>query len=123
MTAPTTTTASDAVVAKPDLIIEDLVVEYSSGGYAVRPIDGLNLTMRSGQLVILLGASGCGKSTLLSALASILTPTAGRIRIGDQTITGLADLTPNDHRTSKPVFLGIRERRLSHLNVERRRDH
>ena len=78
-----------------DVRIENLVVEYSSGGYAVRPIDGLNLTLHSGQLVILLGASGCGKSTLLSALASILTPTSGEIRLGDHPITGLrgAELT------------------------------
>jgi len=98
MSAPTTTPASDDVVASPDVIIEDLVVEYSSGGYAVRPIDGLNLTLRSGQLVILLGASGCGKSTLLSALASILTPTAGRIRLGDQTVTGLRGRELSDYR-------------------------
>ena len=78
-----TTTPAD------DLVIEDLVVEYSSGGYAVRPIDNLNLKMQSGHLVILLGASGCGKSTLLSALASILTPTSGQIRLGDRPITGL----------------------------------
>ena len=34
----------------PALSIEDLVVEYSSGGYAVRPIDGLSVTMEPGEL-------------------------------------------------------------------------
>ncbi|MBA3621459.1 MAG: ATP-binding cassette domain-containing protein, partial [Euzebyales bacterium] len=67
----------------PDLVISDLVIAYSSGGYEVRPIDGLDLRVESGQLVLLLGASGCGKTTLLSALASILSPTAGSIRLGD----------------------------------------
>ena len=38
-----------------DLSIQNLVVEYSSGGYAVRPIDGLNLDVAAGSLVILLG--------------------------------------------------------------------
>ena len=33
-----------------DLNIDDLVVEYSSGGYAVRPIDGLNLDVTAGSL-------------------------------------------------------------------------
>ena len=42
-----------------DLRIQDLVVEYSSGGYAVRPINGLNLEVAAGSLVILLGPSGC----------------------------------------------------------------
>ncbi|MGH2726023.1 MAG: ATP-binding cassette domain-containing protein, partial [Actinomycetota bacterium] len=60
-----------------DLDISDLTVEYPSGGYVVRPIDGLNLKAGSGELVLLLGPSGCGKTTLLSCLAGILTPTAG----------------------------------------------
>ena len=51
-----------------NLHINDLVVEYSSGGYAVRPIDGLNLEVGSGTLTLLLGPSGCGKTTLLSCL-------------------------------------------------------
>ena len=55
-----------------DLRISDLVVEYSSGGYKVRPIDGLNLDVTAGSLAILLGPSGCGKTTLLSCLGGIL---------------------------------------------------
>jgi putative ABC transport system ATP-binding protein len=89
-----------------DLVIEGLTVEYSSGGYAVRPIDTLDLTMRSGELVLLLGASGCGKSTLLSVLASILTPSAGRVRLGTHTITGLrgAELTRFRRHTVGVIF-------------------
>ena len=61
-----------------NLTSSDLVVEYSSGGYAVRPIDGLNLDVPAGSLVILLGPSGCGKTTLLSCLGGILSPDLGR---------------------------------------------
>jgi putative ABC transport system ATP-binding protein len=64
-----------------DLAIRDLVIEYSSGGYKVRPIDGLSLDAGAGELVLLLGASGCGKTTLLSVMASILTPTSGSVRV------------------------------------------
>jgi putative ABC transport system ATP-binding protein len=69
--------------------IRDLVVEYSSGGYAIRPIDGLNLDIDAGSLTILLGPSGCGKTTLLSCLGGILTPTSGRITVGDVDVTAL----------------------------------
>jgi putative ABC transport system ATP-binding protein len=72
-----------------DLRIKDLVVEYSSGGYAVRPIDGLNIEVTAGSLAILLGPSGCGKTTLLSCLGGILSPTSGRIIYGDNDITAL----------------------------------
>jgi len=72
-----------------DLSIQNLVVEYSSGGYAVRPIDGLNLDVSAGSLVILLGPSGCGKTTLLSCLGGILRPQSGAIKFGDVDVTSL----------------------------------
>jgi len=72
-----------------DLIVKDLVIEYTSGSYKVRPIDGLDVELHSGELVLLLGASGCGKTTLLSAMASILRPTSGSIRVGDIEVTTL----------------------------------
>jgi putative ABC transport system ATP-binding protein len=82
----------------PALEIRDLVVEYSSGGYAVRPIDGLNLDVPAGNLAILLGPSGCGKTTLLSCLGGILSPTAGRIGFGDIEVTGLDARTMSAYR-------------------------
>jgi putative ABC transport system ATP-binding protein len=81
-----------------DLAIRDLVIEYSSGGYPVRPIDGLNLDADSGQLVLLLGASGCGKTTLLSVLAAILTPTSGSVKIGDTEVTKLRGASLTEYR-------------------------
>ncbi len=69
------------------LLVEDLTVEYQSGDYLVRPLDGFNLQAKAGELVLLLGASGCGKTTLLSALAGILTPQAGRVVVGGTDIT------------------------------------
>jgi putative ABC transport system ATP-binding protein len=71
------------------LVVSDLTVEYASGGYVVRPIRGLNLTVDPGKLVLLLGASGSGKTTLLSVIAAILTPTSGTVRLGDLNVTGL----------------------------------
>src|SRR5919204_1649075 len=72
-----------------DLSIQNLVVEYSSGGYAVRPLDGFNLDVAAGSLVILMGPSGCGKTTLLSCLGGILKPTGGAIKFGDVDVTAL----------------------------------
>jgi putative ABC transport system ATP-binding protein len=72
-----------------DLSIQDLVVEYSSGGYAVRPINGLSLDVSGGSLVILLGPSGCGKTTLLSCLGGILRPKGGAIKFGGVDVTML----------------------------------
>ena len=72
-----------------DLRVKDLVVEYSDGGDAIRPIDGLDLKITAGSLVIVLGPSGCGKTTLLSCLGGILSPTSGCIEFGDVEVTAL----------------------------------
>jgi putative ABC transport system ATP-binding protein len=88
------------------LNINDLVVEYSSGGYAVRPIDGLNLEVPAGSLALLLGPSGCGKTTLLSCLGGILRPTSGSIAVDDVDVTTLDshELTMYRRRTVGIVF-------------------
>jgi putative ABC transport system ATP-binding protein len=80
------------------LSVQKLTIEYSSGGYAVRPIDELDLEVPSGELVLLLGASGCGKTTLLSALAGILTPTSGSINFGPTEVTGLTGHALREYR-------------------------
>lgn len=73
-----------------DLSIQDLVVEYASGADTVRPINGFDLDVAAGSLVILLGPSGCGKTTLLSCLGGILKPSGGAIKFGDVDVTSLA---------------------------------
>jgi putative ABC transport system ATP-binding protein len=80
------------------LQIHDLVVEYTSGPYAVRPIDGLSASVPAGSLVLLLGPSGCGKTTMLSCLGGILQPTSGSIHFGDNDIVGLTGAALTEHR-------------------------
>jgi NitT/TauT family transport system ATP-binding protein len=46
-------------------------------------LDDVNLTLRSGEIVGLLGRSGSGKSTLLRSIAGLITPTSGRVEVND----------------------------------------
>lgn len=46
-------------------------------------VDGLNLSIREGELFVLLGPNAAGKTTTLKLLAGLLKPTAGQIRVGD----------------------------------------
>jgi putative ABC transport system ATP-binding protein len=80
--------------------VSDLTVEYSSGGYLVRPIDSLDFEVETGQLVLLLGPSGCGKTTLLSCLAGILSPTSGTIVAGETEVTALRGKQLSEYRRS-----------------------
>src|SRR5580692_7627391 len=71
------------------LTVDRLSMEFSSGGYQVRPLNDLSFTAEDGQLVVLLGPSGSGKTTLLSCLAGLLTPTSGTIRLDDLEVSSL----------------------------------
>jgi sn-glycerol 3-phosphate transport system ATP-binding protein len=55
-------------------------------GGAVRAVDGIDLDIPDGELVVLVGPSGCGKSTLLRMLAGLETITSGTISIGGRVV-------------------------------------
>jgi putative ABC transport system ATP-binding protein len=82
----------------PALRIEDLTIEYIQGGYSVRPVDRMDAEASDGELVLLLGPSGSGKTTLLSCLAGLLTPTSGRIAVGETEVTALDGRALADYR-------------------------
>jgi putative ABC transport system ATP-binding protein len=80
------------------LVAEDLTMEFSSGGYLVRPLHEFSFDADDGQLVVLLGPSGCGKTTLLSCLAGLLTPTSGSITLDGEKVSGLAGSALSEYR-------------------------
>ncbi|MGW1809105.1 ABC transporter ATP-binding protein [Streptomyces sp. NPDC002078] len=58
-----------------------LVRIFSTDGIEVQALQGLDLLVREGELMALVGASGSGKSTLMNILAGLDTPTAGAARV------------------------------------------
>jgi phospholipid/cholesterol/gamma-HCH transport system ATP-binding protein len=65
-------------------LAEDNIVEIESltFAYDTRPIlKGVNLTIRRGQVVAIMGGSGCGKTTLLRIMGGALRPTGGSARV------------------------------------------
>jgi putative ABC transport system ATP-binding protein len=80
------------------LEVDALTVAFESGGYVIKPLDGLSFTAQDGELVVLLGPSGCGKTTLLSCIAGLLTPTSGEIRFGPIVVNELRGPAMSDYR-------------------------
>ena len=70
--------AVSAAAQRGETVIEirNLAVEYGVGKGCVRAVDGIDLTIRSGEVVGLAGESGCGKSTVANAILQILRPPA-----------------------------------------------
>src|SRR5579859_7224922 len=84
-----------AVVATPDpvmLRVEDVYKYFpiaGFGGASVRAVDGVNLEVRRGEALGLVGESGCGKSTLARLITALLPVTRGKITFEGQEITKL----------------------------------
>jgi branched-chain amino acid transport system ATP-binding protein len=65
------------------------VVSLEAAYGRVKVLNGVNLTVKRGELVALLGANNAGKTTLINCLSGIVPTTAGRIMLGGEDLTGL----------------------------------
>jgi len=59
----------------------DVVKSFGSGANITRALRGVSLDVHAGEMTLLVGPSGCGKTTLISAIAAMLTPDSGAIRV------------------------------------------
>ncbi|HEX5370283.1 MAG TPA: ABC transporter ATP-binding protein [Dehalococcoidia bacterium] len=86
-------TASQASSDQPYILCEDLFKIYKLEDLEVVALRGLDLKVRRGELMAIVGASGSGKSTLLNILAGLDVPSAGRALVGGR---NLLTMTPSD---------------------------
>jgi putative ABC transport system ATP-binding protein len=73
------------------LDVRELVKHYpAGGGEVVRALDGVSMSIDSGELVALYGPSGSGKTTLLKIVAALLAPDRGAVLVDGRDVIGLS---------------------------------
>jgi cobalt/nickel transport system ATP-binding protein len=88
--------------APPVFDLED--VRYTYGRKQVA-LDGIDLCVRQGEMVALLGANGCGKSTLLKVLDGLYTPSGGALRVFGEDIKNVESDLEETHRFHRRIGL------------------
>jgi nitrate/nitrite transport system ATP-binding protein len=71
----------------PILEIESLSKSYGDGATRTEVLHDVNLSIEAGEFVAIVGFSGSGKTTLISAIAGLLAPDSGEIRVKGQRVT------------------------------------
>jgi putative ABC transport system ATP-binding protein len=97
---------AEAVTDRRALVeIEQLSKSYVRGEQVVPVLTNINLVIREGDFVAMMGPSGSGKSTLLNLVAGIDKPDAGRLAVAGQDITQLGDTELADWRARTVGFI------------------
>lgn len=84
------------------LDVSALQVRYP--GQTLAAVQGVSLSLRAGEIGVLIGPSGCGKTTLLRAVAGLERSSAGTIRLAQSVVSGPGVHTPPEQRRIGMVF-------------------
>lgn len=85
------------------LTIEDLYLSYKVYRGELKVLDGVNLVLRSGERLGLVGESGCGKTTVGRCLVGLAKPASGRILFSLRPIENVLDLTSQNREQRKVI--------------------
>ena len=78
---------------------------YKAADLEVVALRGLELTVKKGEIIAIVGASGSGKSTLLNILAGYDAPSAGTIRVGDYDLLQMTNKEVVQYRRHEVGFI------------------
>lgn len=92
---------------KTNYIIEanNIFKIYDTGKVRVEALNGVNLKVRSGEMLAIMGSSGCGKTTLLNCLSTLDSLTEGTVLIEGMDLEKLSDNEKSDLRAKKMGFI------------------
>ncbi len=90
---------------------------YQMGNIKIEVLRGVNLEIKSGEFIILLGPSGSGKSTLLNVISCLDSPTKGHVFLDGEDVSLLSEDELADVRGKKIGFIFQQFNLLHHLSA------
>jgi oligopeptide/dipeptide ABC transporter ATP-binding protein len=90
--------------ATPLLEVRDLHVAFRGRDGVARAVDGVDLAMRAGEIVALVGESGCGKTTLARTIVGLQRPASGSVLLRGQELSYGRRALRAHHRDVQMVF-------------------
>jgi putative ABC transport system ATP-binding protein len=105
-------------VEPPIIETNGLAKTYQVGDVPVRALRGVDLEVRKGEFVAIIGASGSGKSTLFHVLGGLTPPTSGTVRINGRDLAGMTDAERTDLRKVTVGFVFQKYNLLPTLTAE-----
>jgi len=92
-------------LSAPVFTARALTKTYGTGEAEVHALRGVDLEIRAGEFIVLLGPSGSGKSTLLNILGGLDTPTSGDVRFLEHQLTGADEAALTRYRREHVGFV------------------
>jgi putative ABC transport system ATP-binding protein len=85
--------------------LKNVVKQYEEGGFTVRAVDGIDLTIRTGEFAAIAGPSGSGKTTLLNLIGGLDRPDTGEVIIDGIAAQEKSDAELTELRRQKIGFI------------------
>jgi putative ABC transport system ATP-binding protein len=106
-------------MSEPAIIeINGLTKTYQVGDVPIHALRGVNLEVRKGEFVAIIGASGSGKSTLFHVLGGLTPATSGTVRINGRDLAGMTNAERTDLRKTAVGFVFQKYNLLPTLSAE-----
>jgi lipoprotein-releasing system ATP-binding protein len=111
--------SASSATAEREVVLEarELAKDYFDGTRVLRVLHSVDLQVRAGESISIVGASGAGKSTLLHLLGALDRPTSGSVSIGGRNLAGMSDRELAEMRNGSVGFVFQFHHLLSEFNA------